>query len=554
MIGVTGHHDIASGSEPQLKAAFGAILDDLEKRYARTPLAVMTSLAPGAEMLAAETAVERGLPLIAALPEPAGEFERALASDLERERFRRLLGCCVRVARAPERATGAQRRFETAMYVAHYSNLVVAFWDGERICDPDELIDIVDVRLTGACRQRAATTDIPYMPDVGPVFAVVTPRTGATEPADAFALRQLYPADVAGGDARLQFAGALACLDVYNADLAAGGEDPAFSPTMGGLQRRTDLTADRLQRTTYRFLFGLYAVAIVATALQYVTNQLVKYVALAAAFVVYRIAHAKDYENRFQDYRVISEGLRVQVAWKSAGLRDEVERCYLGRQEGDLQWIRMVLRYACFAFETEVVAGAAVTSAGTREWIEDQCGFFSRAPRKQARSLALIHRGTRGLFLAAIATTVVTVAMLYLPGLPALLAHAPSSIAGLGIRDTVLSWWSLVPPVQVRWLEAIDARNRTLLLRLSTAALTMYAAAAFLISNYCDKRAFKQNIKRYDRMIVVFARAKKRLAEMGAAANSLAGERIVRELGEEALIENADWLLNRRERPFSFVS
>jgi hypothetical protein len=553
VIGVTGHHDIASGSQAQLKAAFGAILDDLGKRYARTPLVVMTSLAPGAEMLAAETAVERALPLIAALPEPAEELERSLTSDLDRERFRRLLAYCSRVTGTPERTTAAQQRFEIAMSVAHCSNLVVAFWDGERAPDPDGLIDIVDVRLTGACSQRAAMTDIPYLPEVGPVFQVVTPRAGATEPAEAFAVKQLYPADVAGGDARRQFAAALACLDVYNADLAAGGGDPGFTPSMRGLQNRTDMTADRLQRTTYGFLLFLYAVAIVATALQYVTNQLVKYVALGAAFVVYRIAHSKDYENRFQDYRVISEGLRVQVAWKSAGLSDEVERCYLGRQEGDLQWIRMVLRYAYFAFEDEVVAVAGVSSAGTREWIEDQCRFFSKAPKKQARSLGNIHRVTRGFFLVAVATTIVTAAMLYIPALPALLAHAPASIGGVGVRDAVLSWWSLVP-AQVRWLEAIDAQNRTLLLRLSTAALTMYAAAAFLVSNYCDKRAFKQNIKRYDRMIVVFERAKKRLADMGQAANSPAGERIVRELGEEALIENADWLLNRRERPFSFVS
>jgi len=92
-----------------------------------------------------------------------------------------------------------------------------------------------------------------------------------------------------------------------------------------------------------------------------------------------------------------------------------------------------------------------------------------------------------------------------------------------------------------------------MLLRFSTGALALYAAIALLISNYCDKRSFALNIKRYERMFVVFDRAKARLDAL-ADPNSAPGRELVRELGRAALIENADWLLTRRERPLAFVT
>ena len=90
-------------------------------------------------------------------------------------------------------------------------------------------------------------------------------------------------------------------------------------------------------------------------------------------------------------------------------------------------------------------------------------------------------------------------------------------------------------------------------MRLSTGVLALYAALAILISNYSDKRGFASSVKRYDRMFVVFDRARARLAAM-PDPNVPLGREVVRELGRAALIENADWLLTRREHPLAFVT
>ena len=47
----------------------------------------------------------------------------------------------------------------------------------------------------------------------------------------------------------------------------------------------------------------------------------------------------------------------------------------------------------------------------------------------------------------------------------------------------------------------------------------------------------------------IFDRAAHRLREYLAAGNEPAARRVIRELGEEALVENADWVLLHRDRP-----
>jgi hypothetical protein len=99
------------------------------------------------------------------------------------------------------------------------------------------------------------------------------------------------------------------------------------------------------------------------------------------------------------------------------------------------------------------------------------------------------------------------------------------------------------------------------LARLSTGALAMYAAVALLISNYAEKQGYALNVKRYKRMFVVFDQTNRRLTPLTTRpAASLNGREcqdaaeLIRDLGREALVENGDWLLTRRERPFTFVS
>ena len=52
----------------------------------------------------------------------------------------------------------------------------------------------------------------------------------------------------------------------------------------------------------------------------------------------------RDDQNRFQDYRTLCEGLRVQLYWRLAGMGQLVSNYYLMRQKNELDWIRSAVR------------------------------------------------------------------------------------------------------------------------------------------------------------------------------------------------------------------
>ena len=65
---------------------------------------------------------------------------------------------------------------------------------------------------------------------------------------------------------------------------------------------------------------------------------------VVAAFTVGLVARRKRMQDRFQDYRALAEGLRVQFYWQLAGIHESVYEHYLARQEGS--WIGSETRCA----------------------------------------------------------------------------------------------------------------------------------------------------------------------------------------------------------------
>ena len=81
--------------------------------------------------------------------------------------------------------------------------------------------------------------------------------------------------------------------------------------------------------------------------------------------VLYLLARKYNYENRYQDYRALAEGLRVQEAWFAAGLtNDPVDSSYLRMQQSELQWIRMALSCAYLLTRDEALTRRARRRTG----------------------------------------------------------------------------------------------------------------------------------------------------------------------------------------------
>jgi hypothetical protein len=514
VVGTTGHRDLAAADEPVLREALRALLDDIA-HGAHTRVVVLAVLRRGAGLLSAEVALDAGLAVIACIAAPPDVCERDLEPD-DAARFRAVVDRATHVAVVAHDATDSEGEAATGWYLAFHSHIVIALWDGATPRTPGATASVVALREKGLALERSGpSASAPHDPDPMPVFQIVTPRIGAERPADVGSVRRRYPRRFSGDrKAQATFDAALTRLDRFNEDLAATADaaDPAGLP---GLMARTDRTANRLQRRALYQLRTLYGISLLAIAAQLgfgdkLGPEPVKIATLAAAFIAYRIARSADLENRYQDYRAVSEGMRVQIAWNGAGGGNEfVDPYYMRMQQSELQWIRMALRSAAFV---ESLAPHVRDDRIALDWVRRQWRYYHRAAGRAQRSARVYRRiGKVSQYVGLGAVFVV--AFLLLPPFRGL----PSDLA-LGTKHWAASFAALV------------------------------GAAAALFGSYADKRGYSANAKRYDRMFGVFDRALHQLHRLSGGAPGGQAQ-VVREVGREALVEQAEWLLARRDRP-----
>jgi hypothetical protein len=268
------------------------------------------------------------------------------------------------------------------------------------------------------------------------------------------------------------------------------------------------------------YVFGL--MAAVATLFSDTTTRLGT---LVIAFLAYRLARHSDVQQRYQDYRALSEALRVQDAWNRSGLeRASVDGSYLRMQHTELEWIRTAIRSINLCISLDPARAAERDATEPRSWITGQCRFFRRAALRDARLAASFTNARKnGIAVGVLATILAVVLKLGTP----ILGHVP-----------------VLGP-----LVACCENN---LFTFATAVVTLASVFAALVSSYAEQRQFGSYAKRYQRMLTLFEFALDRIDAL-PEARPAAVHALAHELGREALVEQADWLLTRRERPIVLV-
>jgi len=233
---------------------------------------------------------------------------------------------------------------------------------------------------------------------------------------------------------------------------------------------------------------------------------------LAVAYTLYLWANWwGDYDNKYFDYRALAEGLRVQIFWRIAGLRDSVADHYLRKQRSELDWIRNAIRAGRILVATGEDARIPKLSSGKmgerlrlvlRNWVTDQAKYFQRAalgPDKANHRMKILGHA------------------LYLVSL---------ALAFLKVRYHFSDMLTTVMP--------------------------LILAIAALAGVYAKIMAFSEHAKRYRWMNMLYENARCSLNRLIEAGRYAEAQNLLRELGREALIENSDWVLLHRDRPLEF--
>jgi hypothetical protein len=613
VIGVTGHRDLREEDREPLEAQVRQVFDDLQKsRYLKnTPLLLLSALAEGADQLVARVALEKGIRLIVLLPMPRTLYEEDFQTEVSRNEFNQLLQQAERFIELPllngvheeevrHSIARNQQYAQVGAYITLHSQILLALWDGIDIDQVGGTSQIVHFQLQGTPEAYTPLYRPLDEPESGSVYHIVTPRMKNPTPVGRpFELYKLNPirsthsiasdqdhgADQYGCNrkntgkkqrngrshdaAKQEYDHILDHLGAFNRDgidlgtRLAEKQEQSKSSLLGDISTSTlpdwlKVTLDRYARlyaiadtlaiyfkertvNTLLSLFSLFFIAVICfNVYAHLGEYLAKFlggeqrgrflflalylVFLSIAYYLWYYRTSKGhYKNKFLDYRALAEGLRVQFFWCLGGVPDPVAAHYLRKQKSELDWIRKSIRSAnllCDARDRRGLHEFSVYPPDNcyqlilKQWVDDQSRYFTAATSQDRSKQEVNEWWVRGLFLTGM-------------------------VLALGLL--ILHCFSLL-------MGGID---NGLLVNLLIVIMSLVLVLAALKEGYADKMAFAEQVKQYQRMSRLFWLASQHLEDSLVQGKSQDAKHLIRELGEEALAENGDWVILHRARPIN---
>ncbi|MDR1003046.1 MAG: hypothetical protein LBL82_07255 [Oscillospiraceae bacterium] len=426
IIGIAGHMDLRSEEERTiLKAKTKEIFGEFRKNYPNTPLTVMTSLARGADILAAEAAIEESIPIICPLALPKDEFINDFDGfPEEKERF----DLCLSHAENQELFVGwangvaAENCREQDMrdlqyerqgrYVSNYCNILVAFWNSAPPSESAGTSVVVDYTLRDIAFERSEEIKEIGIPETRPVYQIVTPRqkdNGAV-PENAFSVNKYYcpigHCDEECKAAKAAFKLKMSRIEQYNRDVCKykrwlkrletkeyKKEDSITTLISSDAElflMNHYLSADGLsvkqkkERNTV-FKIGLVIVIISSICLGLSVNQssILFLILLSAAFLFLKFfagaVNKQKRHEKFVDYRAMAECLRVQIYWNHIGIDKQAQNYMLKNQKYMLDWVQSSVRNIVYIDSVKNTASKESeenVNASIRHWVDGQIKYF----------------------------------------------------------------------------------------------------------------------------------------------------------------------------------
>lgn len=561
IIGVTGHRDLRAEDRQKLTVAVDRVFQQIRAKCPHTPLILLSPLAEGADRLVAHVALNLNLRLIVPLPMRRELYERDFTSAESLAEFRQLLARAEHSFELPvvEGRTEAEigepgpardcRYEQVGAYIVRHSQILIALWDGEQSGLIGGTSEIIRFQLEGLPKAYAPRSPLDIV-DSGPVYHIVTPHSENAHPkAEPFSLNVIFP--IGHSASAEAYDRTYARTDTFNRDVL----EQESVQVQRLIQSREDLFPEELARdlpTALKELRDLHALAdmlafyykgqtkaalILLLVFVFVAAiifglyahifperdwLLLLYLFITAVpWLVYHWARKKGCQDKYQDYRSLAEGMRVQFFWRLANVQLSAANYYMPKHRGELDWLRNALRVLNVTgnvvdpIYTQKQDRAQLIRLMLEYWVTDQLKYFVKTGGDE-------HEELTGW---------------YEPWIKFLLQ------VGVGLA-VLLVFVLLMPHPWGSLIHEIKPLHGALLVLLTTPL-----AVAALLHSYIEQRAYSEHIRQYSRMGQIFARAEHHLNELTRQEDYQAAQRLIEELGKEALAENGDWLLLHRARP-----
>jgi hypothetical protein len=485
IIGISGASDL-EGEDAAVRASLEAMFDRLDEKYPSSPKMLLTMLATGADILGAEDVVNReGWEVVAVLPLPLDVyltgFDQRAATKLRnfveeasgRKKLRSFTLDPLRPKAGSRQAISSgpghspetieqnliEHREQAGLFIAARSAVLIAVMRADqkddRIGTPGRVVQYrLNGHLDSAARDVVQRSDVLVepapldVPPVGPVWLVdlasVRVQLKGRTP-----FKLLFPAGQKIPESH-QLRESLRLVDRLNEfNIRARRLDQNTPPNiestpaeqgaaiLHGLMdalSTIQIGINRKLKYSVCSLAALFCVAIFMFEAQLDLNQrwgVFGYItALLLGMSVYKFAWTRRWQPIAQDYRAVSEALRVQIAWWNCGLveaRHRVDRFYLRGTTGSLGLVRAAIRHIVdaaallsrrehHAAEQQVRSNsdsrddsnlAQQVIDGGRMWIKEQIAYFDDRLGKRRTWVSFIDAASWFLLVASLCPEVV---------------------------------------------------------------------------------------------------------------------------------------------------
>ncbi len=467
-------------------------------------------------------------------------------------------------------------------YIARHSQVLVALWDGGPGKEGGTQ-EVFDYKSRGFPNLPGSPRQSRLQPvEAALLYHIVTPRLGQPRPAGALTVKKSCSAEGDTTDRAPRLGAAatddtfrriFAPVDRYNSDAEAYGPalarlrdksvenllgdekitsrpsslvaGPVATNTAGaqsfGLRpiverfALPDALAVWFQGRARRSLIVLYWLILLAMCFfEICAHEVVEHkfvllgfvLLLIGAFGWHRLSRRRDDQNRYQDYRALAEGLRVQLFRRLAGLdelRAPVADQYLLKHATDLDWIRNALRTWSSSWSFPQARGHIAVDEPApadfayvqSQWVHDQLNFFkTRAERFERQE----------------------------KNRPFASKQLVSVISVLVVLTVVLAWY-----VEKLFAAGGEEAHKNIWSNVALLLVSAILLSTALMHEYANRLALGEHVKTYRRMAALFDKADALLAEYIRTRDEDGARDVVQRLGREALVENGDWLILHRE-------
>lgn len=561
VIGVTGHRDLAPQDIPRIQESVAALFTCLHRQYPHTPLRLLSPLAEGADRLVAKVALEHGAELVVPLPMPEDEYRKDFPDSLAEFDALKAQASIVYTPPSPLEAANADADFSGAhrdacyenvgLHIVKHSQLLVALWNGVPSAVRGGTAQIVGYALSVLLDTSSSSH---FSHDFGSdkaVWHLRVPRLSNPTENHAEAISQYYtavwrfsdkrkpelPFTAAGGKwPKLQFAH-LRSMEVFNTgaislaphrmrESEAAILPPSVNRKIIDPSDRiirtfvvADLISGKFQKTTYKLWKWIFllAGAMILSFQGYAhiwTHGLLLLVypaAFIAMTVAYSVINKRRLDDRFVDARILAEALRVAIYWRLAGIREDITDQYLGRHTAAIGWIASAISglLTLPAPNSEFAQQDGLRIAD-QFWVSYQLEYYARQSKRQGKRVRL-YRRFAGLLYGLTLVFSVCVAIY------GVIVTQPSLL-----RSILILLMASGPPVAVLWIA------------------------------YAEKQGWEKHVREYTRNAALFARAHELILSFGKSESPATFpqiQKVLLELGKEAICENAEWAVLHRVKP-----